>query len=75
VRRICAILLLGYTCEAGFRAKEIALRVRDPGGRPAARVEVDGRTWDRFDGQRELIFLGPESGVRKIRVYFWAVES
>jgi hypothetical protein len=54
----------------GFRAKEIALRVRHPDGRPVARVEVDGISWDRFDSRRELVFLGPESGAHRIRVYF-----
>ena len=67
-------LLFGGVLLAEFALFAISPAVvqplRDPNGRPAARVEVDGRTWGRFDGPRELVFLGPESGVRKIRVHY-----
>jgi hypothetical protein len=53
---------------AGFRAKELLLRVRHPEGKKISRVEVDGAPWTRFD-EREFISL-PASGAKKIRVYF-----
>jgi hypothetical protein len=42
------------------RPAEVHMRLRHPDGKKIARVELNGRSWDRFDREQEMISLAPE---------------
>jgi hypothetical protein len=49
---------------------EIHLRLRHPEGKPMLRVEVNGRSWSKFNSQKELIALPADQGEVSVRAYY-----
>lgn len=52
------------------RATEVHLRLRHPDGKKIARVTLDGRAWDRFDREQEMISLPPDESTVFLRAYY-----
>ncbi len=50
--------------------QEIQLRLRHPEGKPMLRVEVNGRSWNKFNPQKELIALPSDQGELGVRAYY-----
>jgi hypothetical protein len=50
--------------------QEIQLRLRHPEGKSMLKVEVNGRSWNKFDPQNELIALPVDQGELGVRAYY-----
>lgn len=50
--------------------RQIQLRLRHPEGKPMLRVEVNGRSWNEFNAEKEIIILPADQGEISVRAFF-----
>jgi hypothetical protein len=52
------------------RPDEIHLRLRHPAEKRIVRVELNGKEWDRFDAEHEMISVPPQEKEGTIRAFY-----